>query len=56
MADWIPRSTTAAAALVGIAGSAAYMWANSDPEGIVVDQSVLSMQSKPHPVSERVLS
>ncbi|XP_067935450.1 long-chain-fatty-acid--CoA ligase 1-like isoform X2 [Watersipora subatra] len=39
----------AAAAAIGLAGSAAYLWANSEPEGYHFDPSSLIEQSYAHP-------
>jgi len=51
MADWWNRTSTAAAAAVGLVGSAAYYWASSDPEGFKIDPSSLEIQSLEVPVS-----
>ena len=50
MADIWNRRAVAAAAAVGVAGTAAYMWATSDPDGYKIDLTNLETQSMEHPV------
>ena len=50
MADSWDATTMAAAAAVGVAGTAAYMWAMSDPDGYKIDLTNLETQSMEHPV------
>lgn len=54
MADWTPKSATglAAAAGAGLAGSAAFIWANSDPSGYTFEPPTVAEQSVKHPVGQ----
>lgn len=51
MKDFMSRPSTTAVAAVGLAGSAAYLWAKTDPDGYRFDPEYLNQQSIAHPVS-----
>lgn len=47
----VPKSSSAALAAAGVAGTAAFLWSRQDPEGYKFDPTHLKDQSFKHPVS-----